>query len=82
MDMNKTIMTLILAVGTFCSIAANAWTIQEDQGNTVLIRCADGSNSTVMKSNGGWTVTSPGTHGTAGGQFDIVGQAALAGCGE
>jgi hypothetical protein len=69
-------------MGTIASVAAHAWSIQEDRGNTVLIRCADGSNSTVGKSNGGWTVIAPSPKGAAGGQFAIVGQAALKGCGE
>jgi hypothetical protein len=72
----------VLAVAALASGAAYAWSIQEDHGSTVLIRCADGSNATVAQSNGGWTVTAPGPNGTAGGQFAIVGQAAVKGCGE
>jgi hypothetical protein len=73
---------LLLAFAASAAMATNSWSIQEDRGNTVLIRCADGSNSTVAKANGGWTVLSAGAKGKVGGQYDIVGQAALAGCGE
>jgi hypothetical protein len=72
----------VLAVAAPASGAAYAWSAQEDHGSWALIRCADGSNSTVTSSNGRWTVTSPGTNGRAGGQFGIMGQAAVAGCGE
>ena len=82
MNIKKTIAWAAFAVGSLTSIAAYAWSIQEDRGDTVLIRCSDGSNATVGKSNGGWTVISPSPKGTAGGQFAIIGQAALKGCGE
>lgn len=71
-----------LIVGSLTSISAYAWAIQEDHGSTVLIRCSDGSNATVGKSNGGWTVILPNAKGTSGGQFVIIGQAAAKGCGE
>jgi len=82
MKSKKALSALAFAIATCASMTAHAWSIQEDHGETVLIRCSDGSNSTVGKSNGSWTVISPGKNGTAGGQFAIVGQAALKGCGE
>ena len=78
----KALVILLLAFYGSSAMATNSWTIQEDRGNTVLIRCADGSNSTLARANGGWTVMSAGAKGTVGGQYDIVGQAALASCGE
>jgi hypothetical protein len=82
MRIKKALVFTTLALITCASMAAHAWTIQEDRGNTVLIKCADGSNSTVGKSGDGWTVISAGKNGKTGGQFAIVGQAAVAGCGE
>jgi hypothetical protein len=82
MNTKKMLAVLIVAIGTGATVAAYAWSIQEDRNTTVLIECEDGSTSTVGKANGGWTVLSPGKKGVVGGQFDIVGQAALAGCGE
>lgn len=64
------------------SQTANAWSIQRDNGDTKLIRCSDGSNSTVSGSDGNWTVISAGNNGKTGGKFAIVGQAAQYGCGE
>jgi hypothetical protein len=82
MNIKKTFVRLAFAVGSLASLAVYAWNIQEDRGNTVLIRCGDGSNSTVAQSDGYWTVISAGKKGTTGGRFAIVGQAALKGCGE
>jgi hypothetical protein len=80
--MKNTFVGMAAFVGLAVSIGAYAWNIQEDRGNTVLIRCGDGSNSTVAQSDGYWTVISAGKNGTTGGKFAIVGQAALKGCGE
>jgi hypothetical protein len=82
MNIKKTFVALTLVIGMIASVAAHGWAIQEDRGSTVLIWCEDGSYATVGKSKGGWTVISPGKNGTAGGQFDIVGQAALTACRE
>jgi len=82
MHIKRTLAVLAFAVGSATSITAYAWSIQEEHGGTALIRCSDGSNSTVAFSNGDWTVISAGTHGSTGGRFAIVGQAALRGCGE
>jgi hypothetical protein len=82
MRIHQILVVLVLAIGASAAMATSGWTIEEDRGSVVLIRCGDGSNSTVAKANGGWTVLSAGKKGTVGGQYDIVGQAALAGCGE
>jgi len=80
------IETVILGIATTLAVlgsgVAFAWNIQEEHDTWDLIRCGDGSNSTVGQSDGGWTVITAGKNGTAGGQFATVGQAALAGCGE
>jgi hypothetical protein len=73
---------LVCAVGAPVAMAKDTWTIQEDRGDTVSILCADASNATVAKAKGGWTVVSAGKKGAVGGWYDIVGQAALAACGE
>jgi len=78
----RVLSALAFGPGFLASIAAHAWSIKEDRGNTVLIRCSDGSDATVGKSGGGWTVLAAGAQGKTGGQFAIVGQAALKACGE
>jgi hypothetical protein len=78
----KTRLVLLSLVGSAgVSMMAHAWSVQEDHGSWALIRCDDGSNSKVEQSNGVWTVVSAGNNGKAGGQFAIIGQAALWGCG-
>jgi len=82
MSIKHTVACIAFAVGSFASVTAYAWKIQEDHGSTVLILCADSSTSTVAFSEPYWTVISAGEHGATGGRFAIVGQAALKGCGE
>jgi hypothetical protein len=82
MKMRVAIFSTAMAVSMQASTAAYAWNIQEDHGTWDLIRCADGSNSTVGQTDGGWTVLTAGNNGKTGGQFAIAGQAALYGCGE
>lgn len=82
MKNRKTLTSLIFVISSFASMAAYAWSIQEDHGTWALIRCVDGSNATVEQlSNGYWTVTVAGNNGTTGGEFAIMGQAAVKGCG-
>jgi hypothetical protein len=76
------VVGLTFMIATLFTMSVYAWSILEDHGSTVLIRCADGSNSTVSSSDGTWTVVSAGNNGKTGAQFAIVGQAALSGCGE
>ncbi len=71
-----------MVLGLLWSGVAYAWNIQEEHDTWDLIRCGDGSYATVGQANGGWTVLTAGKKGTVGGQFPIVGKAALAGCGE
>lgn len=64
-----------------------AWTVQQDNGATVIIKCADSSQAIVAKftDNSGsayWAATSAGTNGKTGGSFAIMGQAAAYACGE
>ena len=59
--------------------AAYAWN-SDGNGN---IRCGDGSSAKATRqSDGTWTVTQAGNHGTAGGSYPTEGKAALAACGE
>ena len=78
----KRVLGLTFMIVTLFTMSAYAWSILEDHGSKVLIRCADGSNSIVSSSDGTWTVVSAGNNGKTGAQFGIVGQAALSGCGE
>lgn len=83
MSRKNTVAGVAFMIATLSSVAAYAWSIEKVEGGTVLIRCADGSHSTVVSSGSfSLTVSSAGTNGTTGGQFAILGQAALAGCGE
>ncbi len=82
MRMQTGVALFIFAIAALTSVATYAWNLQQDNGNSKLIRCSDGSNSTVVYTNGSWTVSSAGNNGKTGGQFAIYGQAALYGCGE
>jgi hypothetical protein len=82
MNIKIALAGITFIIVTLFSMSVYAWTIQEDHGSTVLIRCSDGSNSTVTGSDGNWTVLYAGKKGNTGGRFGIVGQAALYGCGE
>jgi len=82
MNIKKTLVGVAITIGSLTSIAAYAWSIQEEHPGWDLIRCVDGSNSTVEQlSDGYWTVKIAGKNGKLGGHFAIVGQAALQGCG-
>lgn len=76
-----------LVIAAFSCEPAYAWTVQQDNGATVTIKCADGSQAAVAKftdNNGNpyWAATSAGTNGKTGGSFAIMGQAAEYACGE
>lgn len=82
MRFKKIFACVIFSFTALTSIIATAWSILEERANTVLIRCSDGSNSILASNNGMWTVVAAGNRGATGGQYAIVGQAALRGCGE
>jgi hypothetical protein len=70
---------ILLAASLVMTSAAYAWN-SDGHGN---IRCGDGSSAkAVQQSDGTWTVTQAGSHGTAGGNYPTEGKAALAACGE
>jgi hypothetical protein len=83
--MNRTKLLVAFSAGALSAVAltAHAWSLQKEENGQTFIRCNDSSNAVVAQNgNGRWFVVSPGRRGTSQGTYNIVGQAALAACGE
>ena len=81
--MKNALVGLAFAAIMFVSATAYAWGVYQYRADgTVVIRCQDESYALVGPDNGSWTVYEAGNQGSTGGNFAIMGGAALYGCGE